>query len=139
METKPQPDWKLRAGGVISVLYLVLFGMFEVYSAAATALDSHLAFPRWEPYLGWALFVLPCMLIAGVFLLHRGGSRSGFLLALMSLCLYMTFIVFDSFTHRGHAVSQQMVWEGTGIYVTMFLVALAAVYVLRAKNAAFLS
>jgi hypothetical protein len=139
MESQPDIDWKLRAGGVISVLYLVFFGMFEAYSAAATALDSHVAFPRWEPYLGWALFVLPCILIAGLFLLHGRGSRLGFVLAVISLCLYMSFIIFDLVTHRGHAASQQAVWEDIGIYVTMFLVALAAVYVLKAKNEAIRS
>ena len=133
METKLLPNWKLRAAGLVSDLYLGLFWMFEAYSAAATALDSHLAFSRWEKYLGWALFILPCMLIAGLLLLHRRGSRLGFVLAVTSLCLYMTFMVFDLFTDRGHAVSQQMVWADLGIYVLLFLAALAAVSVLRGR------
>jgi hypothetical protein len=139
MDSKLHIDWKLRAGGVISVLYLVFFGMCEAYSAAATAFDRHLAFPMWEPYLGWALFVLPCILIAGLFLLHGRGPRFGFILALVSLCLYASFIIFDSVTSRGHPVSQQAVWEVTGIYVVLFLVALVAAYVLKAKNVAIRS
>ena len=74
MESAPHISWKLRAGGVISILYLIVLGMFEAYSAAATALDRHPAFSSWEPHLGWALFVLPCILIASLFLLH--GRRS---------------------------------------------------------------
>jgi hypothetical protein len=44
--------WKRRTGRAISVLYFLIFVLFEVYSASATALDRNPAFPNWEHLLG---------------------------------------------------------------------------------------
>ena len=60
--------------------YLILFVLFEIYSASATALDDSNRFPAWEAKLGWGLFVLPCLLVFGLFLLLSGKrERLGFL------------------------------------------------------------
>ena len=107
MENNPQIGWRLRAGGIISTLYLLIFGMFEAYSAAATALDRNTAFPIWEPHLGWGLFVLPCVLIASLFLLHGRRSGLGFSLLVLNLCLYAGFLIFESIVYRGQPASNQ--------------------------------
>ncbi|HTF67437.1 MAG TPA: hypothetical protein VK638_32635 [Edaphobacter sp.] len=44
MEDNPPIGWKLRAGAIVSTIYLLIFGLFEAYSAAATALDRHQRF-----------------------------------------------------------------------------------------------
>jgi hypothetical protein len=139
MENSPHNNWKLRAGRIISTLYLLLFGTFEAYSAAATALDRHPALPSWEPNLGWALFVLPCILIAGLVLLHGRRYRLGFSLIVMNLCLYAGFMLFESMAYRGQPVSQQAVWEVGGIWTALFLAALLAAHFLKTRSQGIVS
>jgi cell division protein FtsW (lipid II flippase) len=139
MENNPRIGWKLRAGGVISVLYLLLLGTFEAYSAAATALDRRHALTSWEPHLGWALFVLPIILIASLFLLHGRRSRFGFWLVVMNVCLYAGFLIFESVAYDGQPVSKQAVWEVGGVYLALFLVALLAAHFLKNKTQAIRS
>jgi len=127
-------DWNRRAGGIISVIYLFIFVLFEVYSAAATALDRNPAFPNWEPLLGWALFVLPCVLLASLFLLHGRRSKLGFLLASGNLCLYACFMVFDSVVYRGTPASRRAVWEVGGMWVALFIAAVLAARFLETKT-----
>ncbi len=139
MENNPHTDWKLRAGGTISILYLLFFGMFEVYSAAATAFDRRHALTSWEPHLGWAIFVLPCILIASLFLLHGRRSRFGFSLVVVNLFLYAGFMIFESMAYRGQPASQQAVWEVGGIWSALFLAALVAAHFLKSKTQAIRS
>ena len=126
MESNPRLDRKLRVGGIISTLYLLLFGTFETYSAAATALERNPAFPGWERQLGWALFVLPCILIASLFLLRGRRSRIGFSLVIANLCLYAGFMMFEAMNDRGQPTSLQAVWEVGGIWSALFVAALLA-------------
>jgi hypothetical protein len=139
MQNNAHIDWKLRAGGGISILYLLLFGMFEAYSAAATALDRYHAITSWEPHLGWALFVLPIILIASLFLLHGRRSRFGFLLVVINLCLYAGFIIFESVAYDGQPASKQTVWEIGGVWSALFLAALLAAHFLKNKTRAIRS
>ncbi len=133
LENNPHIGWKLRAGGIISTLYLLIFGAFEAYSAAATALDRNTAFPIWEPLLGWGLFVLPCVLIASLFLLHGRRSGLGFSLVILNVCLYAGFLIFESIVYRGQPTSNQGVWEVGGIYAALFVAALLAALCLKIK------
>jgi hypothetical protein len=124
----------LRVGAILSTLYLLVFGGFETYSAGATALDKHTRFPAWESYVGWALFALPCLLVASIFLLYRRRSRLGFSLLLLNLSLYAAFIVFDFFA--GKVVWEKAMWHVTAIWAALFLVALLAGVCLKAKSQA---
>jgi hypothetical protein len=133
MEDNPPIGWKLRAGGIVSTIYLLIFGLFEAYSAAATALDRHPAFPIWERHLGWGLFVLPCVLIASLCLLHGRRSGLGLSLVILNLCLYAGFMIFESMVYRGHPASRQAVWEVGGIWATLFVAALLASLRLKIK------
>jgi hypothetical protein len=126
--------WNRRAGGVISLLYLFVFVLFEVYSAAATALDRNPAFPTWEPLLGRALFVLPCALLASLFLLHGRHSKLAFLLVAGNLCLYASFMVFESVAYHGIRASRQAVWEVGGIWAALFIAAVLAARFLANKT-----
>ncbi|MBB5061675.1 hypothetical protein HDF16_006411 [Granulicella aggregans] len=136
MENNPHTVRKLQAGGVISILYLLLIGALEAYSAAATTLDRNSAFPSWEPRLGWALFVLPCILIASLVLLHGRHSRCGYALALMNLCLYAGFMIFEWFAYPGQPASKEAAWQVGGFYSGLFSAALLAARFLKNKTQA---
>jgi hypothetical protein len=129
-------QWNRRAGGTISVFYLLIFTVFEVYSAMATALDSSLRFPRWESYLGWALLILPATLLASLFLLHGRRPKLGFSIIIANLCLYASFIIFESIASVGAPVSHQAEWEFWGICAMLFLVAVLAARFLETKTQA---
>lgn len=132
MEKRDQ--WNRRAGGSISVLYLLIFTLFELYSAIATALDSSSRFPRWEPSLGWALLVLPATLLVSLSLLHGRHPRLGFSIIIANLCLYASFMIFESVAITGAPVSHRAVWEVGGIWVMLFLVAVLAARFLETKT-----
>jgi 4-amino-4-deoxy-L-arabinose transferase-like glycosyltransferase len=125
--------WKRRTGGAISVLYLLIFVLFEVYSASATALDRNPAFPSWEQLLGWALFVLPCGLLVSLFLLHGRRSKLGFSLVVGNLCLYASFMIFELTASHGIPESHRAMWEVEGIWAMLFLAAFLAARFLRTK------
>jgi len=93
------------------VFYLLVFMLFEVYSAAATALDRNARFPSWEPLLGWGHFVLPCVLLISLFLLHGRYARLGFYLVAANLCLYASFMTFEWVVSRGNAPSHGAMLE----------------------------
>jgi hypothetical protein len=135
-KNNPYIGWRLRAGGIISTLYLLILGMFEAYSAAATALDRNRAFPIWEPHLGWGLFVLPCVLIASLFLLHGRRSGLGFSLVILNLCLYAGFLIFESIVHRGQPASNHAVWEVGGFWAALFVGAVLPALCLKTKTQA---
>jgi hypothetical protein len=126
MEKNASASWNRRVGGIVSVLYLLIFVLFEGYSATATALDKNPAFPAWEPRLGWALFVLPCVLVASLFLFHGRRSKLGFSLVAGNLCLYASFIIFESIAYHGTPTSHRAVWEVGGIWAALFAAALLA-------------
>jgi cytochrome bd-type quinol oxidase subunit 2 len=115
-----------RVGGFISLGYLLFFVLFEVYSAAATALDRSSEFPTWEHFLGWALFILPCALVVSIVLLHGRHPKLGFALLVGNLCLYASFMVFESVIYDGAPASRQAVWEVGGIWAVLFLAAILA-------------
>ena len=129
-------QWKRRTGRAISVLYLLIFVLFEVYSASATALDRNPAFPSWEHLLGWALFVLPCMLLASLFLLHGRRSKLGFSLVIWNLCLYASFMIFELTASHGIPASHRAMWEVGGVWATLFLVAVLAARFLKVQTPA---
>jgi hypothetical protein len=79
---------------VICILWLILFAIFETYSALATALDNSRRFPAWVTKLGWGMFVLPSLLMFGIVLLLFGKRLTlGFSLVATSLLLYMAFLL----------------------------------------------
>jgi hypothetical protein len=136
MESNLHTVRKLRAGGVVSIVYLLLIGAFEVYSAAATALDRSSAFPSWEPRMGWALFALPCVLIASLFLLHGRHSRFGYALVLTNLCLYAGFMIFEWLAYKGYPASKEAAWQVGGFYCGLYFAALLAARHLKNKTQA---
>jgi hypothetical protein len=107
-------QWKRRTGGVVSTLYLLIFVLFELYSASATDLDRNPAFPTREHLLGWALFALPCGL-------------------LVSLFLYASFMIFELTASDGIPASHRAMWELEGIWATLFLAAFLAARFLQTK------
>ena len=127
-------QWNRRIGGAISVLYLLIFVLFEVYSAAATALDRNPAFPTWQHRLGWALLVLPCMLLTNLILLHGKRSKLGFSLVVGNLCLYASFMIFESTPSREIPASNRAMWEVGGIWATLFLAAVLGARFLNTKT-----
>src|ERR1700727_2342614 len=86
----------IQIRNVICVLWLILFAIFETYSALATALDNSRRFPAWETKLGWGMFVLPFLLMFGlVLLLFSKRLTVGFSLVALSLLLYMGFLFLE--------------------------------------------
>ena len=132
METGDQ--WNRRAGGILSVLYLVAFALSEAYSALAAALDTSARFPSWERPLGWALVVLPATLLASLYLLHGKRRRLGFSIVIGNLCLYASFLIFELSQVNAPSVSARSLWEVGGIWVVLFLVAALAARFLEAKT-----
>ena len=126
-------QWSRRAGGTISVLYLLIFTLFEIYSAMATALDRSSSYPVWEHRLGLALFVLPGTFIASLFLLHGRRPKLGFSIIMGNLCLYASFMIFESVAVSGTPVSDRAEWQAGGIWAALFLVAVLAAHFLKTK------
>ena len=113
----------------LSVLYLILFVLFETYSAAATALDHSGRFPVWEARLGWWLLILPCLLVAGlVLLLRRARENIGFSLVGLS-ALFMFLEDALSREHMEHGD-----WLNTGIWIVLCFVATLAAWLLRIRR-----
>ena len=80
----------------LCVVYLLLFVVFEGYSAAATALDHHSRFPAWESTLGLFLFILPCELLVSLALVLFGDrARLGVCLVAVNLCAYAGFMCLE--------------------------------------------
>ena len=112
--------WYFKVRDVFCILYLFVFVLFEVYSAAATALDHSGRFPPWESIVGWFLFVLPCeLMIAMVLLLDGAKAKLGLNLVLVNLCAYVGFMYFEtSLVHDG-VVSRGAMWEVVGIWAVL--------------------
>jgi len=118
---------------IASAVYLSLFVLSEVYSAVAVALDKSPNYPAWEPQLGRGLFILPCLLVAGMFLLLSDRNRpAGTSLSLTSLSLYGAFFVFEAFVYQGEP-PPKVIWVD-GLWVVLFLAAFLAVLPLKRRN-----
>jgi hypothetical protein len=119
---------------VAGAFYLILFVLSEIYSAAATALDKSPYYPPWEPQLGRGLFLLPCLLVAGMFLLLSDRDRTvGISLSFASLGLYGAFFVFESFAFRGEP-NPKVIWVDW-LWAVLFLPAFLAVFSLKRRIA----
>jgi hypothetical protein len=122
--------WLIRVRNGICVLWLLLFVLFEGYSAAATALDHSTRFPAWESKLGWFLFVLPCeLLIALACLLRSERVGLGFLLVAANLLVYAAFMCFEAVL-----VHENLSWATLAmpvLWVTFFALAIGAAHVLK--------
>lgn len=136
MDLNAGPDSRVfRVGKVLSVLYLILFALFEIYSAAATALDHSGRFPAWESNLGWCLFLLPCELIVALALLmYSGRPRLGFYLVLLNLAMYAGFMFLESVLVHDFPSDKRAIWSVFGIWASLFVIALGAAWVLVIRH-----
>lgn len=127
-----EASWLIRTRNVLCALYLILFVLFETYSAAATALDHSNRFPTWEAELGWCLFVLPCLLVTGLFFLLRGGRETtGFFLVGLSILLYLAFMFLEDALSPEHMDRGE--WLFNGIWIMLCAVATAAAWLLKRR------
>jgi hypothetical protein len=110
---------------------LILLVASETYSAAATALDNSSRLPVWEAKFGWLLFVLPCELTAGVFLLTKRAekARLGFWLVILNTLTYAGFSCLDG--DLVHAAWDRVELEVAGGWFLFLLIAIAAAHLLR--------
>jgi len=122
----------IQIRNVICVLCLIVFAIFETYSALGTALDNSRRFPAWEAKLGWGLFVLPSLMMTGLVLLLFGKRLTlGFSLVASSLLLYMGF-VFLELALVGKI--ERTDWIVVGIWATLCAIATAAAWLLRRRS-----
>jgi len=122
----------IQIRNVICVLWLILFAVFETYTALATALDNSRRFPAWEAKLGWGMLVLPSLLMIGLVLLLFGKRLTlGFSLVASSLLLYMGF-VFLELALVGKI--DRTDWVVVGIWVTLCATATVAAWFLRRRS-----
>ena len=122
----------IQIRNVICVLFLIVFAIFETYSALATALDNSRRFPAWETKFGWGLFVLPSLLMIGIVLLLLGKRLIlGFSLVASSLLLYMGFVFLE--LALGGKI-ERTDWVVVGIWATLCAIATAAAWLLRRRS-----
>jgi hypothetical protein len=127
----------IQVRNLICVVCLIVFAIFETYSALATALDNSRRFPAWEAKLGWGLFVLPSLLMIGlVFLLFGKRLTLGFSLVASSVLLYMG-VVFLELALGGKI--ERTSWLFVGIWATLCAIATVAAWLLRRRINAALS
>jgi hypothetical protein len=82
------------------------------------------------------LFILPCVLLAGLFLFHGRRPKLGFSLVIGNLCLYASFMIFESVAFGGTPASPWAIWEVGGIWAALFLAAVLAAGFLEIKTQA---
>jgi hypothetical protein len=123
----------LRIAGIVSTIYLLIFGLFEAYSALATVFDRRPEFPNWEHYIGWGLCLLPFMLIASLLLFYARRSRLGFTLVIANLCFYAEFFALECAIYRKQATSHQADWELYAIWAVLFAAALLSAFCLKIR------
>jgi hypothetical protein len=124
-----------RVVHALSALYLILFALFEIYSAAATALDHSGRFPAWESNLGWCLFLLPCeLVIALALLMYSSRARLGFSLLLLNLSMYAGFMILESVLVHDLSSDRRAIWIVFGIWASLFTIAFGAGWVLMVHN-----
>ena len=120
----------------LCTVYLLMFVLLEAYSASATALDYSNRFPAWETKLGWGLFVLPCLLVFGLFfLLSRRRERLGFSLVALSLLLYMGFLFLEDLLVPEHM--RRLDWAFTGMWITLCAIAIGAARLLMPQQSSW--
>jgi len=126
-------SWLIRTRKVLCALYLILFVLFETYSAAATALDHSNRFPAWEAKLGWCLFVLPCLLVTGLFFLLRGERETtGFSLVGLSLLVYLAFMFLEEALSTERMVRGE--WLFSGFWTMLCAVGIGAAWILKRQH-----
>jgi len=119
----------IQIRNVICVLCLIVFALFETYSALATALDNSRRFPAWEAKLGWGLFVLPSLLMIGLVLLLFGKRPTlGFSFVALSLLLYMGFLFLELALIRKIELGD---WVSVGIWAALCAIATESAWLLR--------
>jgi hypothetical protein len=123
----------MQIRNVICILFLIVFAIFETYSALATAFDNSGRFPAWEPKLGWGLLVLPSFLMSGLVLLLFGKRLTlGFSLIASSLLLYMGFLFLEL------TLDPRKIDQGDrvffGIWAALCAIATAAAWLLRQRS-----
>jgi hypothetical protein len=116
----------LRAGKLVSSLFLLLFAACELYSAAATALDHSRRFPAWESKLGWILFLLPLVLLVSLFVFYSGRGKIAFWLVSGNVAAYAGFCCLESYLAPDPSASRGAMWQVIGIWVSLFAVAIGA-------------
>jgi hypothetical protein len=118
----------LIAKRIICGIYLLLFAFSELYSAAATSLDNTHRFPTWEPTLGRWMFILPCILVAGMTLLLLNRLRAwGFTMIFASLLIYGAFFIFEVHLSQ-HAPKNHTVGTIGVFWSLAFAIAFVAAY-----------
>ena len=115
-----------------AVAWLAIFVFSELYSAAATALDHSVRFPAWEATIGVLLFLLPCLLVAGLFTL-RQLPRKGFVLINLSLSLYAAFFVLETIIAPVDQEPRTFDFLMAAGWACAFLLAGGAAYLLKRK------
>jgi hypothetical protein len=122
----------IQTRNVICVLCLIVFAIFETYSALGTALDNSRRFPAWEAKLGSGLFILPSLLMIGLAHLLFGKRLTlGFALVVSSLLLYMGFVLLE-LALVGKI--ERTDWVVVGIWATLCAITTAAAWVLRRRS-----
>jgi hypothetical protein len=128
-----EQQWLIQVRNVICALWLLVFVLFEGYTAAATALDHSPRFPAWESKLGWLLFFLPCeLLVALAFLIRREKVRLGFLLVAANLLVYAGFMCFEAVLV--HESMDGVTLEVAGLWAAFFALAIGAAHVLKKSH-----
>lgn len=123
-------SWLIRVRDTLCCLYLIVFVIFEAYSAAATALDDTRRFPAWEAKLGWYLFALPVLLVIALVLFVRGRRGAvAFILVVSSVLLYLGFILLENTLAPEHMSRGD--WVFTGIWIVLCTAAAAAGWLLK--------
>jgi lipopolysaccharide export LptBFGC system permease protein LptF len=122
----------IQIRNLICVLYLIVFAIFETYSALATALDNFRRSPAWEAKLGWGLLVLPSLLMIGLVLLRFGKRLTlGFSLVASSVLLYMGFL---SLELALVGKIDRTEWPFIGLWATLCAIATAAAWLLSRRS-----
>jgi hypothetical protein len=125
--------WLIRARNALCALYLILLVLSEAYSAAATALDHSNRFPAWEAKLGLCLFVLPCLLVTGLFFLLRGERETmGFSLVGLSLLLYLAFMFLEDALSPERMVRGE--WLFNGFWIMLCAAGTGAAWILKRRH-----
>jgi hypothetical protein len=112
--------FQIRIRSILCFSFLILAVLSEAYSVAAIALDRFA--PTWYRTLGWVLFLLPCALAVGLFLLYADRGRAGFYLSATSLSMYALLVCMDAY--QGPA--ERGDWIFVGVWVTFCAIGIVA-------------
>ena len=116
----------------LCVLWLIVFVIFEAYTALATALDSSRRFPAWETKLGWGMLALPSLLMIGLVLLLSGKRLTlGFSLVVSSLLLYIGFLFLELALGPKIELAD---WGIVGFWIALCALSAAAAWLLRRQS-----